>query len=75
MLKTVSKLHITNIKVSAKPRLKPRIKKSCGALWYTFKLTDFAVRLLLGKKYRFYYLQFHWFSKFNFCFQLSNVVL
>jgi hypothetical protein len=40
----------TNRKVSAKPQSKPRIKVVCGALWYTFGLTDFAVGLLLVRE-------------------------
>lgn len=62
---SVPALPITNIKVSAKSRLKPRIEKSCGALWYTFTLADFAVRLLSGKKYRLYCSSFNQVYKFN----------
>ncbi len=41
---------VTNRKVSAMPPDKaPQYNVCCGALWYTFGLTDFAVILLIGK--------------------------
>jgi len=44
------------------PLIKPRIDACCGALRYTFELTDFAVMLPLGAKYRscFIYMFLFW---------------
>src|SRR5437016_6323861 len=42
----IIKLPLTNRKVSAMPPDKaPQYNVCCGALWYTFGLTDFAVNL------------------------------